>query len=287
MNIEIKIPFSHPRVEYSISSDTQGVQIIPSVQSGPPVPQITFPPSGASTPVKRQSITSIASSTPETSTVTRTTQKRTSTERRYEVKPTLYQGYYISPTSPTPQITVNTSGASSPFVQVQPSPTSPPINSGPPVIANSERQASRVEYDNQKFSVTLDVSQYRPEDIEVKVKDNKLTVRAEHKEGTAETGYVQREYFRQYTLPEDVDIRQVRSYLSEDGMLSLDAPRLQLIDAGERVIPIQIRPQSNDAGSLSPKGPFVEEVISDAESLRSSVKKWWWKSYHASPWTAI
>lgn len=270
MNIEIKIPFTHPRVEYSISSDNQGVQIVPSVQStGGQVPQITFPPSGTSTPVKRQSITSISSSTPETSTVTRTTQKRTSTERRYEVTPTLYQGYYISPTpNPTPQITVNTSGSTTPQVQVQPSPVSPPVNSGPPRVANSERQASRVEYDNQKFSVTLDVSQYRPEDIEVKVKDNKLTVKAEHKEGTPETGYVQREYFRQYTLPEDVDIRQVRSYLSESGMLTLDAPRLQLVDAGERVIPIQMRPQSNDAGSLSPKGPFVEEVISDAESLR-------------------
>ncbi|KAJ8025889.1 Alpha-crystallin A chain [Holothuria leucospilota] len=273
MNIEIKIPFTHPRVEYSISSDTQGVQIVPSVQSGSqvPVPQITFPPSGTSTPVKRQSITSIASSTPETSTVTRTTQKRTSTERRYEVKPTLYQGYYITPSSQTsPQITVSTSGTATPL-QVQQSPTSPPVS--PPRIANSERQASRVEYDNQRFSVTLDVSQYRPEDIEVKVKDNKLTVRAEHKEGSPETGYVQREYFRQYTLPEDVDVRLVKSYLSEDGMLSLDAPRLQLVDAGERVIPIQIRHQANDAGSLSPKGPFVEEVISDAESLRSGHKK--------------
>ncbi|XP_072027269.1 uncharacterized protein [Amphiura filiformis] len=88
------------------------------------------------------------------------------------------------------------------------------------------RQSSRVEVDENRFQVTLDVGQYRPEDIEVKVDNNKLTVRAEAKGKAGEAGYVEKEFFRQYTLPDDVDTSQVRSYYSEDGNLTLEAPRI-------------------------------------------------------------
>lgn len=89
------------------------------------------------------------------------------------------------------------------------------------------RQSSRVEVDENRFQVTLDVSQYKPEDIEVKVDGNKLVVRAESKApGSGGAGYTEKEFFRQYTLPEDVDGAQVRCYFAEDGTLTLEAPRV-------------------------------------------------------------
>ncbi|XP_011664569.1 uncharacterized protein LOC115924178 [Strongylocentrotus purpuratus] len=305
MNIEIRIPFSHPRVEYSVNSG-QGGSITPTVISGGPpqfgqptvevhkvpqqqsggnqgMPTITvlspnaeptvIKPNQAPPPYLQQHsqpesstyVTTSQSGGPggQSSVKTTTTTRKTTERRVYEdpgmspgssiyssdppsPSPTLYQGYYVTPVSLTSQ------------------------SSGPPK-GLGERQTSKIEYDSQRFQVTLDVSSYRPEDIEVKIKDNKLTVRAEHREGTPEGGFVQREYYRQYTLPDDVDLRLVKSYLSEKGILTLEAPKLQLAQANERTIPIQVRPHvEGSSGKGTPTGPIVEEFTSDAESLRRS-----------------
>ncbi|XP_071479949.1 uncharacterized protein [Diadema antillarum] len=293
MNIEIKIPFSHPKVEYSINSGQGGMT--PTISStGPPqfgqptvevhkvqqgggqqMPTITvLSPNAEPTVIKpnQQPTMGYSQSQPETtyiqtsqsagpgqSTVKTTTTTRRTTERRVleeptastptfgysnPASPTLYQGYYVTPVSLTSQ------------------------SSGPPK-GLGERQTSKIEYDSQRFQVTLDVSSYKPEDIEVKIKDNKLTVRAEHREGTPEGGFVQREYYRQYTLPDDVDLRLVKSYLSEKGILTLEAPKLALAQAAERTIPIQVRPHvEGSSGKGSPTVPIVEEFTSDAESHR-------------------
>ena len=103
------------------------------------------------------------------------------------------------------------------------SPTSSTIITSQPTV---NRQSSRVEVDENRFQVTLDVSQYKPEDIEVKVDNNKLTVRAETKGKRGDANYEEKEFFRQYTLPDDVDAQQVRSYYTEDGHLTLEAPRV-------------------------------------------------------------
>ncbi|XP_033633256.1 alpha-crystallin A chain-like [Asterias rubens] len=261
MNIEIKIPLSHPRVEYSISGGGDRASIPIIVSSNLPVSASHQQPM-----IKRQIYSSTAG--PQQTTVTSATQ-RTSSGRRVEVNvqptapttPTLYQGYYV--TSP---VTVSNS---SPFEsQVQKPVITTKLVSPPPLEApEPARQSSRVECDEHRFMVTLDVSQYRPEDIEVKVKDNKLTVHAEQREGNTASGYVQREYYRQYTLPEDVDISLVKCSLSESRVLTVEVPRVPAESNRERFIPITI-----DGSKMSPGGGkrtyFVEEMTSDADSYR-------------------
>jgi len=85
--------------------------------------------------------------------------------------------------------------------------------------------ASTVEADKDKFQVTLDVQQFKPDEIDVKVVDRYVVVNAKHEEKRDEHGWISREFTRKYLIPEQCDIDKVVSKLSSDGVLSIMAPR--------------------------------------------------------------
>lgn len=47
-----------------------------------------------------------------------------------------------------------------------------------------------------------------------------------------------REYNREFLLPKGVNPEQIRSSLSKDGVLTVDAPLPAALSAGEKLIPI-------------------------------------------------
>ncbi|XP_060520886.1 alpha-crystallin B chain-like [Cylas formicarius] len=83
-----------------------------------------------------------------------------------------------------------------------------------------------ITVDKDTFSVSVDVQQFKPEELSVKVTDdNSITVEGKHEERQDEHGYISRHFVRKYKLPEDCDIKQLRSRLSSDGVLSITAPK--------------------------------------------------------------
>ncbi|XP_056644017.1 heat shock protein beta-1 isoform X1 [Diorhabda carinulata] len=96
-----------------------------------------------------------------------------------------------------------------------------------------------IQQDGNEKSLKLrfDVSQYAPEEIVVKTVDNKLLVHAKHEEKT-ESKSVYREYNREFLLPKGTNPEHIKSSLSKDGVLTVEAP-LPAITAGEKLIPIQ------------------------------------------------
>ncbi|XP_029163085.1 alpha-crystallin B chain isoform X1 [Nylanderia fulva] len=92
------------------------------------------------------------------------------------------------------------------------------------------------EGDNKMLKLRFDVSQYTPEEIVVKTVDNKLLVHAKHEEKT-ESKSVYREYNREFLLPKGTNPESIKSSLSKDGVLTVEAP-LPAIGAGEKLIPI-------------------------------------------------
>jgi len=90
--------------------------------------------------------------------------------------------------------------------------------------------------EEKKLKLRFDVSQYTPEEIVVKTVDNKLMVHAKHEEKT-ETKSVYREYNREFLLPKGTDPEMIRSSLSKDGVLTIEAP-LPALASGEKLIPI-------------------------------------------------
>jgi len=90
---------------------------------------------------------------------------------------------------------------------------------------------------DKSLKLRFDVSQYAPEEIVVKTVDNKLLVHAKHEE-KSESKSVYREYNREFLLPKGTNPELIKSSLSKDGVLTVEAP-LPAITSGEKLIPIQ------------------------------------------------
>ena len=109
------------------------------------------------------------------------------------------------------------------------------------LMKRGSRGTSTICPDKNKFLVTLDVQQFQPEEINVKVVDNHIVVEAKHEEKEDEHGFISRQFVRKYTVPTECDIDQVESHLSSDGVLTISAPKKELpkSDSNEKVIKIQ------------------------------------------------
>ncbi|KAG8222844.1 hypothetical protein J437_LFUL007552 [Ladona fulva] len=99
---------------------------------------------------------------------------------------------------------------------------------------------SNIQVDNSQFQVILDVQQFSPSDLTVKVVGNTLIVEGKHEEKEDEHGFISRHFVRRYGLPSDVEAENVLSSLSSDGVLTITAPKKNLPppDQRERVVPI-------------------------------------------------
>ncbi|KAH0956557.1 hypothetical protein HN011_003674 [Eciton burchellii] len=91
--------------------------------------------------------------------------------------------------------------------------------------SKEEGGISTVKADKDKFQVVLDVQQFKPEEINIKVVDRFVIVEAKHEEKKDEHGWISRQFMRKYMIPEQCNIDQVTSNLSSDGILTITAPR--------------------------------------------------------------
>ncbi|XP_060584156.1 uncharacterized protein LOC132740294 [Ruditapes philippinarum] len=113
----------------------------------------------------------------------------------------------------------------------------------------------------QRFKVRFDVSEFKPDEIQVKVQDNKVIVYAKHEErNNAQT--VSREYSRQVDIPPNVDQEKLQCVLSRDGILTVDGPVFsnQLV-AQHQVLPIQqaVQPDRTLQLATPVKNPIITE----------------------------
>lgn len=90
------------------------------------------------------------------------------------------------------------------------------------------------------FQATFDVKEFKPEEINVKTKDNVVYVEGKHDERHDEHSLISRHFVRKFVLPKDANINQISSILSSDGVLTIKAPKLfEVTEEKERVIEIQ------------------------------------------------
>ncbi|UMM36426.1 hypothetical protein L5515_008596 [Caenorhabditis briggsae] len=95
--------------------------------------------------------------------------------------------------------------------------------------------ASEIVDNDQKFAINLNVSQFKPEDLKINLDGRTLSIQGEQ-EVKDEHGHSKKSFSRIILLPEDVDIGAVASNLSEDGKLSIEAPKKIAVQG--RSIPI-------------------------------------------------
>ncbi|XP_029054437.2 protein lethal(2)essential for life-like [Osmia bicornis bicornis] len=92
------------------------------------------------------------------------------------------------------------------------------------LLRRGESGASTIMADKDTFKVILDVQQFKPEEINVKLVDRFIVVEAKHEEKRDEHGFISRQFVRKYLLPEQVDENQLASNISSDGILTITAP---------------------------------------------------------------
>ncbi|XP_023016416.1 protein lethal(2)essential for life-like [Leptinotarsa decemlineata] len=105
--------------------------------------------------------------------------------------------------------------------------------------ASSDDSGSTVNYGSDKFLANLDVQQFKPEEISVKVTgENTITIEGKHEEKEDEHGHIYRHFVRRYVLPKTYDINKVESKLSSDGVLSICAPKVDGEQIEHKNIPV-------------------------------------------------
>ena len=88
------------------------------------------------------------------------------------------------------------------------------------------------------LQINLDVQQFKPEEIKVKVADGSVIVEGKHEERQDKHGFISRQFTRRYKLPSNTNLEAIKSNLSSDGVLSISAPKMALEGAKDREIPI-------------------------------------------------
>merc|ERR1712200_342021 len=94
------------------------------------------------------------------------------------------------------------------------------------LFQSKDSEVIRVKEDDNKMEVSIDTSQYRPDELSVSVSGGVVSVEGKHEE-KAEDGseMVSRHFARKYTLPNGAKPEDVVSNLSSDGVLVITAKR--------------------------------------------------------------
>uniref|UniRef100_A0A0K0DJC2 SHSP domain-containing protein n=1 Tax=Angiostrongylus cantonensis TaxID=6313 RepID=A0A0K0DJC2_ANGCA len=108
-------------------------------------------------------------------------------------------------------------------------------------VANETQQMVN---DDKKFAISLDVSQFRPEELNVHLEGRELTIegKQEHK---SEHSFMNRSFVRKWLLPENVDLDALRTQLDDKGHLRVEAPKLGDGGSKRKNIPIMAAPPSS------------------------------------------
>lgn len=89
-----------------------------------------------------------------------------------------------------------------------------------------QAEKSEITTTKDNFQASVDVQQFKPEEITVKLTgDNVITIEGKHEERQDEHGYISRHFIRKYTLPEEFDAEKLQSKLTSDGVLNITAPK--------------------------------------------------------------
>ncbi|KAH8398114.1 hypothetical protein KR215_005707 [Drosophila sulfurigaster] len=91
------------------------------------------------------------------------------------------------------------------------------------------------------FQVCMDVTQFSPNELTVKVVNNSIMVEGKHEEREDDHGYISRHFVRRYALPEGYEADKVMSSLSSDGVLTVNVPKPQAIQDKSKARHIQIQ----------------------------------------------
>ncbi|KAL6740698.1 hypothetical protein Aduo_014030 [Ancylostoma duodenale] len=94
----------------------------------------------------------------------------------------------------------------------------------PVPVQNKSMDNDQIINDSTRFDVSMDVSQYKPEELRVHLICRDLIIEGNQEEPN-EAGYIQKTFLRRWALPDEVDLDAVTISLNEFGCLLVHAPK--------------------------------------------------------------
>jgi len=73
------------------------------------------------------------------------------------------------------------------------------------------------------YRINVSMNGFKPEEITISLKENTLTVEGKMDRKMDDGSKFQQESTREMTLPDDVDVSSLKSFLGADGILSIEA----------------------------------------------------------------
>ncbi|XP_076070775.1 alpha-crystallin A chain-like [Mytilus galloprovincialis] len=105
--------------------------------------------------------------------------------------------------------------------------------------ALAKSEVAEVKYDSKKLEIKLDVSMYKPEELNVTIAEDRLIIKGKHEQKEDNHGFITREFTREFVIPENIDVDGITSTLSEEGMLMIQGRAKGAEETKERVINIE------------------------------------------------
>ncbi|XP_065362213.1 heat shock protein 23-like [Calliphora vicina] len=103
---------------------------------------------------------------------------------------------------------------------------------------NRLMQEDLAKINKDGYQVTMNVSEFKPEELTVKVVDNQVIVEGKSEQQHDDSGYISRHFVRRLAVPNGFEANNAISTLSSDGVLTVSVPKPQ-IEEKAREIPIQ------------------------------------------------
>lgn len=122
------------------------------------------------------------------------------------------------------------------------------------------------------LQLALDMAEYKPEDLRIKLVDDHLVVEAES-ETSGKDSYRKSHFKRWFRLPEDVKVDEIKSKLTESRRLLIELPLNKPIESSNaRSIPIEVE-QPREAIENHNQGGQGNHQEHHQEEARSSARR--------------
>uniref|UniRef100_A0A672YQD9 SHSP domain-containing protein n=1 Tax=Sphaeramia orbicularis TaxID=375764 RepID=A0A672YQD9_9TELE len=110
----------------------------------------------------------------------------------------------------------------------------------PYITESMHHPSQKMSKEQHKWRVSLDVGHFFPSEVSLSVKDGFLEVGGKHEERPDEHGFIARCFTRKYRLPTEIDSTKIVSWLSVDGILTVEAPVPESSVPAAIIIPIKV-----------------------------------------------
>lgn len=136
-----------------------------------------------------------------------------------------------------------------------------------------EPQALVKRTESGGLQLALDMSDFKPEDLKIKLVDDNLVVEADS-ESSGKDSYSKSHFKRWFKLPEDVKANEIKSRLTEGNKLVIDLPLNKPIESSERTIPIEVQTDKRQAlGDNSGQSDNKQDEHQDRQDERMAASR--------------